>query len=79
MPSTTKYQLGNSLTCSECGADINPKRHALGYNTCLACGELLAHEVKFCVVPMHKSNYVVVSRKSDLIGINNKQERQNEV
>ena len=75
MSSVTKYQLGKSLTCYECGEGINPKRHALGYNTCLSCGELLAQEVKFCVVPMHKSNYVVVSRKSDLIGINNKQER----
>ena len=67
--------IGKSLTCFECDAEINPKRHALGYNTCLSCGEILAQEVKFCVVPMHKSNYVVVSRKSDLIGINNKQDR----
>ena len=64
-----------SQTCSECDEPINPKRYALGYNTCLDCGEVVARQVKFCVVPMHKSNYVVVSRKSDLIGINNKQER----
>ena len=61
-----------TLKCQECGAGVNPKRHALGYNTCLECGEILASEVRFCVVPMHKSNYVVVRRKSDLIGINNK-------
>ena len=23
----------------ECGEDINPKRYALGYRTCLDCGE----------------------------------------
>jgi ribosomal protein L37AE/L43A len=58
--------------CDKCEEEIDPRRVALGYNTCLSCGELLAQEVRFCVVPMHKSNYVVVSRKRDLVGINNK-------
>ncbi len=59
--------------CSECGAEVPSKRHALGYNVCLECGEILARQVRHCVVPMHKSNYTVITRKSDLVGINNKQ------
>ena len=62
----------NIIQCSECDAEVNPKRHALGYNVCLECGEIMASERKHTVVPMHKSNYVVVTRKSDLKGINNK-------
>ena len=62
-----------TIRCSECDAEVNPKRHALGYNVCLECGEIMARDVKHCVVPLHKSNYTVITRKSDLIGINNKQ------
>ena len=58
--------------CDKCGEPYRFERKELGYNTCLACGELLAQEVKFCIAPVHKSNYIVVSRKRDLIGINNK-------
>lgn len=65
-----------SLTCSECDAEVNPKRHALGYNVCLECGEIMARDVKHCIVPLHKSNYTVITRKSDLVGINNKQPSQ---
>ena len=61
-----------TIQCSECDAEVNPKRHALGYNVCLECGEIMASERKHTIVPMHKSNYVVVTRKSDLKGINNK-------
>ena len=43
-----------------------------GYDTCLDCGEENALQVKHTIVPMHKSNYVVVSDKSLLKGINNK-------
>jgi ribosomal protein L37AE/L43A len=58
--------------CALCNDDINPKRVALGYDTCLRCGEVEARKVKHTVVPLHKSNYIVVSNKEDLKGINNK-------
>ena len=61
-----------SVSCENCGEEFDPRRLALGYNVCLPCGELIAREVKYCIAPVHKSNYVVVSRKSDLVGINNK-------
>jgi ribosomal protein L37AE/L43A len=58
--------------CKLCNANVHPKRVALGYDTCLSCGEVEARNRKFTVVPMHKSNYIVVSNKEDLKGINNK-------
>ena len=58
--------------CITCGAEYPAKRAALGYKTCLRCGEKEARQVKHCTVPLHKGNYVVISDKADLIGINNK-------
>ena len=57
-------------TC--CSEQVNPARYDLGYRTCLKCGEVTAGKRKFTVVPMHKSNYVVISNKKELKGINNK-------
>ena len=64
---TAKYLC--TVCCSEW---VNPARYNLGYNSCLKCGEVSAGKRKFTVVPMHKSNYVVVSNKEELKGINNK-------
>ena len=55
-----------------CGEEIPQGRADLGYFVCLKCGDKFAKERKFAVVPMHKSNYVVMTNKSDLQGINNK-------
>jgi hypothetical protein len=38
----------------------------------MECGEQQARKVKHCIVPMHKSNYIVVTDREDLKGINNK-------
>ena len=60
-------------TCNVCGKEeVIPARYDLGYRTCLKCGEVTAGKRKFTVVPMHKSNYVVISNKKELKGINNK-------
>lgn len=58
--------------CRVCGTKVPHGRLSLGYDTCLVCGEVEARKVKHTVVPMHKSNYIVVSNKEDLKGINNK-------
>ena len=58
--------------CIVCGSAIAPARAALGYKTCLPCGEAASRKVVRCVVPMHKSNYVLLTDVSDLKGINNK-------
>lgn len=51
---------------------VDPRRVSAGFSTCLPCGEDEAREVKHTIVPMHKSNYVVISDRRDLAGINNK-------
>jgi hypothetical protein len=60
--------------CVWCGADVHPKRWALGYNLCLVCGDEQARQDRneWCVVPMHKSNYFLCTDRADLKGINNK-------
>jgi hypothetical protein len=47
--------------CRFCGVLIPVGRHDLGYDTCMGCGEIRARRVKHTIVPMHKSNYIVVT------------------
>ena len=61
-----------TYTCTTCGGDVHHKRIELGITTCLTCGERQAKERKHCIVPMHKSNYIVVTNHDDLVRINNK-------
>jgi hypothetical protein len=60
--------------CPRCGDDVPAARYALGYRVCLLCGEEAAREERthWTIVPMHKSNYVLLTNKEDLKGINNK-------
>lgn len=58
--------------CISCGDTFPPKRQALGYNTCLSCGDFAAREVRFTVVPMAKSNYVMVTNLDELKQLNPK-------
>ena len=60
------------MDCKLCGEPIADRRSALGYTTCLDCGEREARTVRHTIVPMHKSNYTVISDRRDLMGINNK-------
>lgn len=63
---TSEYQ------CDRCQAPLNRHRYEIGYTTCMPCGEKLARTKKHTIVPMHKSNYIVVTDRNDLKGINNK-------
>lgn len=58
--------------CVTCGAPFSPARRAVGYHVCLPCGEAQSKQVRHTIVPMHKSNYVPITDRADLIGINNK-------
>jgi ribosomal protein L37AE/L43A len=62
------------VSCRECGEPVHPKRAALGYGLCLDCGEEAARRTPRCVVPMHKSNYVLVTNYSELKYINPKRQ-----
>jgi ribosomal protein L37AE/L43A len=59
-------------TCKLCGDNFPAKRFELGYAVCLECGEEIARQKIFTVVPMHKSNYIACFNRDDLKGINNK-------
>ena len=56
--------------CVRCGDDVDERRYKLGYHTCLFCGEEEAKHYKHCIVPMPKSNYIVVTDPTLLLGLN---------
>ena len=60
------------MICIVCGELIIEGRADLGYKTCLEHGDEQAKSRKFCVAPMHKSNYMLITNRADLLGINNK-------
>ena len=58
--------------CISCGADIEPPERRRITSLCMSCGEREARKVRHCIVPMHKSNYVVVTDRDLLTGVNQK-------
>lgn len=64
--------MSNEFCCVVCDSAINRHRYELGYTICMPCGEKAAKERRHTIVPMHKSNYIVVTNREDLKGINNK-------
>lgn len=56
--------------CIRCGDDVSEGRFKLGYHTCLWCGEEEARMYKHTIVPMPKSNYIVVTDLELLKGLN---------
>jgi hypothetical protein len=59
--------------CTACyGGYVPHARWRLGYSTCLECGQQQAKARKLTIAPMHKSNYVLITNREDLKGLNNK-------
>ena len=59
------------MWCVKCQMEwVADGRIEAGFITCLECGEADAKKVKHTVVPMHKSNYVVVTDRSLLLCLN---------
>lgn len=58
--------------CVACGDTYSAARRLAGYQLCLPCGEDRARNIRHTIVPMHKSNYLLITNKEDLLGINNK-------
>lgn len=56
--------------CCICSDHYNLSRMHLGFLTCRTCGEKAARLVKHTVVPMPKSNYILVTDMSLLKGLN---------
>ena len=60
------------MLCRWCGDKVAKRRAALGYTSCMSCGEGQAKKTRHCIVPLNKSNYVVVSDVSLLRQLNPK-------
>lgn len=58
--------------CIKCGDDYSDARKQLGYKVCLECGEAASKQVVRTVVPLSKSNYVLITDLELLKGINSK-------
>ncbi len=59
------------MWCVKCQMEeVAPKRVEAGFITCLRCGEVDARRVKHTVVPMAKSNYIVVTDRTLLKQLN---------
>jgi hypothetical protein len=67
-----QYRSKQMIKCVSCNATVHPLRLEIGINTCISCGDKQAKQRKHCIVPMHKSNYIVVTDRDDLVRINNK-------
>ena len=60
-----------TMWCASCQMEeVATKRVEAGFITCLRCGEADAKKVRHTIVPMHKSNYVVVSDRALLKCLN---------
>lgn len=70
-PSVSNDTEPKLMWCVKCQTEqVADGRVKAGFITCLRCGEADAKKVRHCVVPMHKSNYVVVSDRSLLLCLN---------
>ena len=60
--------------CSLCGSEIEPPERGSITSLCVCCGEATAKEERksWCVVPLHKSNYTMITDKNLLTGVNQK-------
>jgi hypothetical protein len=57
--------------CTCCYAvRVEPHRAKNARPTCMQCGEKLARKQKHTIVPMPKSNYIVVTDRSLLLNLN---------
>ena len=57
--------------CTCCYATrVEPQRKHMTRPTCLACGESEARKRKHTIVPMPKSNYIVVTDRNLLLNLN---------
>lgn len=57
--------------CVTCGDPVSTLRwERAGKHTCLPCGESAARSTRHTIVPMPKSNYIVVTDYSLLQGLN---------
>ncbi len=61
------------LHCRDCGDELHDPVHTLA-GFCWDCREQAAIDARkaWCIAPLHKSNYMLITNKQDLQGLNNK-------
>jgi predicted RNA-binding Zn-ribbon protein involved in translation (DUF1610 family) len=64
----------STAVCSDCGDTYSKERWRLGYYTCPPCGEEHAVNVRagWCIAPMNKSNYILITDRAVLAQLNPK-------
>lgn len=73
-----ELHISHKYLCTECygnHVDTARAKHLKDNNlrmTCHTCGEILAKKRRHTIAPMHKSNYVLITDRADLVGLNNK-------
>ena len=62
------------MKCKDCGDTFPVGRAKLGYQVCLKCGDAAATEQRlgWCIAPLPKQGYTLITRKSDLLNLNQK-------
>ena len=60
------------VLCRECYDPYPLARYRLGYTTCLTCGETAARKVVFTTAPINKSNYMLITNRTELAQLNPK-------
>lgn len=68
------YNKPHPPECVSCGDTYPTKRAALGYNTCLDCGDFAARNerLSWTIVPLPKQGYTRVSKPEELLHLNQK-------
>lgn len=64
----------DAVYCMDCGAEYSRRRYELGYDLCMDCGEETARTARasWCVAPLNKSNYVLITDPQELRQLNPK-------
>jgi ribosomal protein L37AE/L43A len=60
----------SAALCPACGDYVPHARVLLGYSLCRTCGERQARQTRHTIVNLSKSNYVVVTDRELLKGLN---------
>lgn len=72
---TPRQNVAKNGYCLRCKVNgVGKKRAKYGHLICKPCGEerAKAERKQWCIAPMHKSNYMLITSKPDLQGLNNK-------
>ena len=61
-------------TCISCGDEYDKARYDLGYRICLDCGEgkAISARKSWCIAPLNKSNYILITQPETLSQLNPK-------